>query len=233
MALPTQPPYQFKEGACLLFDKPKDWTSFQLVKKIKYTTKAKTGHAGTLDPLATGLMILCTGKFTKKIEQLQGLDKTYTGRFKIGVTTPSYDGETAEENEQNITPITEQQLMDVAKSFLGQQEQIPPMYSALKQNGKKLYDLARQGKTVERKPRKIDITAFELTDIALPFVSFKISCSKGTYIRSIAHDFGQKLGVGAYLYELRRTRIGPYHIEDAWTIDDFVSSITQITDDSL
>ncbi|MBX2846400.1 MAG: tRNA pseudouridine(55) synthase TruB [Saprospiraceae bacterium] len=209
----------------LLLDKPYEWTSFNLVKKVKYTVKAKVGHAGTLDPLATGLMILCTGKFTKKLTELTGLPKSYSGAFKIGNTTPSYDRETEEENSLPYHHITEDLIRQTADSFLGQQAQIPPMFSAIKKDGKKLYELARKGQEIQREARNIEITTFDITAIDLPFIHFKISCSKGTYIRSIAHDFGQQLGVGAYLHDLRRIQIGDFSIEDAWTVEDFVHHV--------
>lgn len=220
-----KPPYNFKEGSLLIFDKPYEWTSFQLVKKIRNTVNEKVGHAGTLDPLATGLMILCTGKFTKKLESLQGLDKTYTGTIKIGCTTPSYDRETEEENHQDFSTITDEQIYNLATQFLGDQEQIPPMHSAIKVGGKKLYELARKGKVIQREARKINIAEFEITKIDLPFIDFKISCTKGTYIRSIAKDFGEQLGVGGHLYNLRRTRIGNYHLDDAWQLEQFIEFV--------
>ncbi len=228
MELNTQPPYQFSEGACLLFDKDLNWTSFQLVKKVKYLTKAKTGHAGTLDPLATGLLIVCTGKMTKQINQIQGLDKVYTGSIKLGATTASYDAESPEEKSEDISHLTEDQIRATAQEFLGDQLQVPPMFSSLKKNGKKLYELAREGVTIDRPPRPIHIFQFDITNIELPFVSFEIKCSKGTYIRSIAHDFGQKLAVGGYLSALRRTAIGQYSIDQAWTIADFEQYISSI-----
>lgn len=228
MELTTQPPYDFKEGALLLMDKPYEWTSFQLVKKVKYTVREKVGHAGTLDPLATGLMLLGVGKYTKQLETLQGLDKTYTGTIKLGATTASFDREKEEENQVQIDSVTEEAVLDTAKSFIGEQQQVPPMYSAVKRDGKKLYEYARKGKTVLRAARDITISDFKILDIQFPYVYFEIDCSKGTYIRSIANDFGEALGVGGYLYDLRRTRIGDYHLSDAWTVEDFVQHIKQL-----
>lgn len=225
MVLNTKPPYHFKEGALLLINKPLEWTSFNVVKKVKYTTKEKTGHAGTLDPLATGLLLIGVGKYTKKLEQLQGLDKTYTGIIKLGATTPSFDRETEEENQVENLIVSEEEVLNMAKTMTGEQEQVPPMFSALKKDGKKLYELARKGKTVERKARKIKISQFDITKIELPFVHFEISCTKGTYIRTIANDFGANLGCGGYLHALCRTRIGDYHLADAWEIDDFVDHV--------
>jgi len=209
----------------LLIDKPYEWMSFGLVKKIRNTVNEKVGHAGTLDPLASGLMILCTGKYTKKLMGLTGMDKTYTGTIKLGTTTPSYDRETEESPGQDISSISEKKIHELSKSFIGQQEQIPPMFSAIKQKGKKLYELAREGKEVARKPRTIKIQEFKIDKIELPFVYFEVSCTKGTYIRSLANDFGEKLGVGGYLYDLRRTKIGPYTIDDAWQVEDFVEHV--------
>lgn len=221
MELTTKPPYHFTDGALLLIDKPLKYTSFQVVKKIRYLIKAKVGHAGTLDPLATGLLLLGTGKFTKKLQALQGLDKIYTGTIKLGVTTASYDGEKPEENHQSIVHVTEADIVNAAQEFVGSIQQVPPMYSAIKRDGKKLYEYARKGQTILRGAREIEVYEFTITDIQLPFVNFKIACSKGTYIRSIANDFGEHLGVGGFLYRLRRTQIGNYNLEDAWTIEDF------------
>ncbi|MFT4521192.1 MAG: tRNA pseudouridine55 synthase [Bacteroidia bacterium] len=223
----------FNEGAFIQIDKPLTWTSFQVVKKIRYLTKAKkVGHAGTLDPLASGLLIICTGKFTKKIDQYQAQDKTYTGTFKIGVRTASFDAETPEEDEHDISKITNQEVENVAKSFVGESQQIPPIYSALKVGGKRAYALARAGEEVVMKPRTVNINEFKITRIALPEVDFEISCTKGTYIRSIARDFGKKLGVGAYLSALRRTKIGEYSVSDAKSIEEFENFIHSLKDES-
>lgn len=212
----------FLNGQVLLIDKPLEWTSFQAVNALKWALrkkfelkKIKVGHAGTLDPLATGLLVICTGKFTKRIPALQDRIKEYTGTFTIGATTPSYDCETAIDKTFPTEHLTESLLYDTAKQFLGKIAQVPPAFSALKQGGKRLYELAREGKAVAAKPRNIEIFAFELTQIQLPNVGFRVVCSKGTYIRSLAYDFGKALASGAYLSALRRTRIGDFHVNDA------------------
>jgi len=212
----------FLNGQILLIDKPLEWTSFQAVNALKWAIrkkfglkKIKIGHAGTLDPLATGLLIICTGKFTKKIPELQGQVKEYTGTFTLGATTPSYDLET-EVNETFTTDhITDASIKEATQQFLGEIDQVPPIFSALKKDGKRLYELAREGKQVEIKSRKIEILEFEITKISLPEVAFKVVCSKGTYIRSLAHDFGKALDSGAYLSELRRTKIGDFNVDNA------------------
>lgn len=209
------------EGRLLLIDKPLQWTSFDVVNKLRYRLKMKkVGHAGTLDPLATGLLLICTGKMTKKIEQYMGLEKEYTGTFVIGQTTPSYDLETEVSEQKDISHITEDQLSDATKNLTGKISQLPPMHSAIKIGGKRAYEFARKGKEIELQPREVEISEFEITDIRLPEVKFRIVCSKGTYIRSIARDFGKALGVGAYLSQLCRTRIGPYLLEDAVTAEE-------------
>ena len=209
-----------EEGSVLLIDKPYEWTSFDVVNKLRYKLKMKKiGHAGTLDPLATGLLIICTGKMTKRIEEFMGLEKEYTGKFIIGATTPSHDLETEISEQKEISHISETQINSAAQSFVGLISQLPPMHSAIKINGKRAYQFARKGKDVVLQPREVDVKAFELTNISLPEVSFRIICSKGTYIRGIARDFGDTLGVGAYLSELCRTRIGQYSLEHAITID--------------
>jgi len=209
------------EGDLLVFDKPYQCTSFDLVEKVKkyirqyYQKKVKVGHAGTLDPLATGVMIICIGSFTKKIEQYQAQEKEYTGTFMLGATTPSFDLEKPVDETFPIEHITEEKIYQVAKTFLGEQEQVPPHFSAVKIDGKRAYLLARQGKEPEIKPKIITINEFEITRIKLPEVDFRIVCSKGTYIRSLARDFGQRLETGAHLSALRRTRIGAYKVEEA------------------
>jgi tRNA pseudouridine55 synthase len=217
--------YDFQKGEILLINKPYDWSSFDLVRKLKNVVKAKIGHGGTLDPLATGLMLLATGSYTKKLNELQNLSKEYTGVFCIGATTPSYDRESAVENEADISHITKEAIEAAASSFKGAQEQIPPVFSAIKVDGKRSYELARKGEAKELKARNIEITAFAIEAIDLPYVHFRVACTKGTYIRSLAHDFGQRLGVGAYLYELCRTRIGEYRLEDAWELADFIACV--------
>lgn len=219
----------FKNGQVLLIDKPLTWTSFQAVNKIRWhikqrfnLKKIKVGHAGTLDPLATGLLVVCTGKKTKTIDLIQATDKEYRGTITVGGTTPSYDKET-EVNETFPTEhITDELIYETAKSFLGANEQIPPAHSAIKINGERVYKKARRGEEVIMKPRLITINEFEITAINLPEISFRIACTKGTYIRSIAFDFGQRLNSGGYLSSLVRTKIGELKIEDAMTIDEFM-----------
>ena len=213
----------FLNGQTILLDKPLDWTSFQAVNKLKYKLKSefnlpkkfKIGHAGTLDPRATGLLIICTGKFTKIIPQIQDAPKEYFTEIKIGVQTESYDTEKPEILQQDISEITETQIKETLEKFLGEIDQKPPIFSAIKIEGNRAYDLARAGKEVEMKSRKTTITYIENIEIDLPFVRFTVGCSKGTYIRSLAHDIGQELGVGAYLTNLRRTKIGDYLVENA------------------
>ena len=205
----------FEEGRMILVNKPLRWTSADVVKKIRNQVHAKVGHAGTLDPLATGLLILCTGKFTKKINEYMLKEKEYTGTFTLGATTPSYDLETERENPKEYSHITSTDLEIVSRRFTGEIIQIPPIYSAIKKNGQRSYDLARQGKAVELEGRKVTIYAFEMQIQQLPIVTFRVVCSTGTYIRSLAHDVGQALDCGAYLSSLCRTRIGEYRLEDA------------------
>jgi tRNA pseudouridine55 synthase len=212
----------YKEGQVLLIDKPLHWTSFQVVNKIRWhislkfgIKKIKVGHAGTLDPLATGLLILCTGKFTKQIEAYQAQTKEYTGEITLGATTPSYDLETEINETFSIEHITEDLIYETTKQFVGVINQKPPIFSAIRKDGRKLYKLAREGKTVEIKTRKITIEAFEITSVNLPKVSFRVVCSKGTYIRSLAYDFGKALNSGAHLSKLRRIKIGNFSVENA------------------
>lgn len=220
----------FEKGGVILVNKPYEWTSFQAVNKIKVrlkhyfnTKKIKIGHAGTLDPLATGLLIVCVGKFTKKIEEYQAQEKEYTGTFYLGATTPCFDKEKEIDNYYPTDHITQEVIYKAAEAFLGEQDQIPPMFSALKVNGVRAYEFARDNKEIELKSRKITIKEFEITRIALPEVDFRIVCSKGTYIRSIARDFGFYLNSGAYLTALCRTRIGEYKLSDAKKIEDIIS----------
>lgn len=224
----------FLEGQLLLLDKPLEWTSFQLVNKIRWAIrktygikKIKVGHAGTLDPLATGLMLIFTGKMTKQIDQFMGMDKSYSGTFRLGATTPSYDLETTVTNPKSIDHITNALLEETRNSFLGKIQQKPPLHSAIKKDGKRLYTIARAGETTEIPSRDITITSFELTKINLPDVAFSVSCSKGTYIRSLAHDFGQSLGCGAHLTSLCRTAIGSYNLTDSLTLDAFLHSLEE------
>ena len=224
----------FLEGQLLLLDKPLEWTSFQLVNKIRWAIrktygikKIKVGHAGTLDPLATGLMLIFTGKMTKQIDQFMGMDKSYSGTFRLGATTPSYDLETTVTNPKSIDHITNTLLEETRNSFLGKIQQKPPLHSAIKKDGKRLYTIARAGETTEIPSRDITITSFELTKINLPDVAFSVSCSKGTYIRSLAHDFGQSLGCGAHLTSLCRTAIGSYNLTDSLTLDAFLHNLEE------
>lgn len=218
----------YEAGKVLLLDKPLEWTSFDVVRKIRNAVRCKkVGHAGTLDPLATGLLIICTGKFTKQIDTYQAQEKEYEGTMVLGATTPSYDLETEVNQTFSITDILPEQLHENCKHFIGDIEQVPPIYSAIKINGKRAFDLAREGKEAELKPRSLTITAFELTKIELPLIHFRVVCSKGTYIRSLAHDFGKKLGNGAYLSALRRTRIGDFHISNALTMEAALTEIKE------
>jgi tRNA pseudouridine55 synthase len=225
----------FQNGQILLIDKSLHWTSFQAVNKMKWILKSKLGlkkikigHAGTLDPLATGLLLVCTGKFTKRIEELQGQVKEYTGTFSIGATTPSYDLETEVDQTYPTAHITDDLIKETTLQFLGEIDQKPPIYSAIKKDGVRLYDHARAGETVEIAFRKTTIHEFEITRIALPEVDFRVVCSKGTYIRSLAFDFGKALGSGAHLCALRRTKIGNYDVRDAMDITSFDESIVRI-----
>lgn len=222
----------FKEGQVLLLDKPLNWTSFQVVNKVRWLIrkncgikKIKVGHAGTLDPLATGLLIICTGKFTKRIEEFQAQEKEYTGTITLGATTPSYDLETEIDQTFSLDGISEEDLLATAKTFLGEIDQYPPVFSAVKKDGKRLYEYARKGKEVEVSSRKITIHDFELTRKELPEVDFRVSCSKGTYIRSLAHDFGAKLNNGGHLSALRRTKIGEFDVKNAMQLEDFETQI--------
>jgi len=212
----------FEQGKLLLIDKPLRWTSYDVIRKILHLTKVKkAGHAGTLDPLATGLLIICTGKFTKKINEYMAKEKEYTGTFTLGATTPTYDLESKPENFYSIQHISEEQIKTTAKIFLGEIMQIPPAHSAIKIGGKRAYELARKEKEVKLEPRKIFIDEFDILKIELPLVYFRVVCSTGTYIRSLANDFGESLGCGAYLGSLCRTRIGEFKLENAMTIEEF------------
>ena len=234
--------FNFPEGEILLIDKPFRWTSFDVVKKIRWmifkttnyqppTTnpnprtpnsklRTKVGHAGTLDPLATGLLIVCTGKFTKKIQDIQQQEKEYTGIITLGATTPSYDLETPIDKIFSLENISEEKIFETAKKLTGTYQQIPPVFSAKKIDGKRAYEHARKGKTVEMKSSEITIKEFEITKIILPEIQFRVVCSKGTYLRSVAKDFGELLNNGAYLAQLCRTRIGNYKLADAFKIEE-------------
>lgn len=235
--------FEFEKGEVLLINKPYTWTSFDVVGKMRSVIrqrmgirKIKIGHAGTLDPLATGLLILCTGKFTRRIDEFQGLEKEYTGTFRLGETTPSFDLETPVDRTFPMTSVSwcETQSMwekihDAAKHFTATFDQVPPQYSAIKVDGKRAYESARKDINVEIKARQVTVSAFEITRIDLPSVDFRVVCSKGTYIRSLARDFGELLGCGAHLTALCRTRIGSFHLRDAYEIDDFQKILPDIT----
>lgn len=224
----------FLEGQILLIDKPLKWSSFQAVNKLKYILKRKydlpkkfkIGHAGTLDPLATGLLIICTGKFTKRITEIQGQAKEYTGTFVVGATTPSYDLETEVDATFTTEHITPKLIEETTQKFLGEIDQKPPVFSAIKKDGKRLYEHARAGEEVEIASRKTTIHEFEITRIELPEIDFRVVCSKGTYIRSLAFDFGKTLNSGAYLSVLRRTKIGDYSVVNGISPEDFEKSLT-------
>lgn len=216
----------FEEGKVILINKPLHWTSFDAVRKIRNVIRIKkVGHAGTLDPLATGLLIICTGKFTKKINEYQAQEKEYTGSFTLGAITPTYDLESEPENLKSVDHITKELLEETKLKFIGEIDQIPPIHSAVKQQGKPVYLAARKGHDVKLEPRKVTIKEFEITNIELPIVTFRVVCTTGTYIRSLANDFGEALGCGAYLSSLCRTRIGQFKLDQAMSIDQFVEEI--------
>lgn len=223
--------HEFAEGQLLLVNKPYKWTSFDVVGKIRNAfkpLKLKVGHAGTLDPLASGLLIICTGKMTKQIDSFQAQEKEYTGTLVLGATTPSYDLETAVDQRYNISDITTEKIIGATKQFIGELQQYPPAHSAVKIDGERLYEKARRGEEVELRARAVTINEFEITGINLPEVDFRVVCSKGTYIRSLANDFGKALNNGAYLSRLRRTRSGDYRIEDAREVMELVNSIREL-----
>lgn len=220
--------FQFKEGEVLCINKPLHWTSFQVVNKLRWlikrklkVKKIKVGHAGTLDPLASGLMIICTGKKTKEIEHYQAAHKEYIATIKLGASTPSYDGESVENRFYATQHINDDLIKQTLQSFVGDGQQLPPIFSAIKVDGKKLYESARKGKQVELKPRSISIYNMELLSIEMPYVSFRVTCSKGTYIRSLAYDLGMAMGSGAWLSKLQRTKIGENELKNALDIQDF------------
>ena len=224
--------FDFEAGEVLLFDKPYEWSSFDVVNKVRYQIRnylgkrnIKVGHAGTLDPLASGLLMICTGKATKRIEELQAGEKEYTGTFVIGASTASFDLEKPIDCHYPTDHLTSERVYEVAQSFLGDQLQVPPLFSAIKIDGRRAYKFARQQEEVEIKARPITISEFEITSLALPEVNFRIVCSKGTYIRSIARDFGERLSSGAYMSALRRRRSGAYRIENAMEVQAFVDMI--------
>lgn len=212
----------------ILIDKPLDWTSFDVVRKIRSVIKIKkVGHAGTLDPLATGLLIVCTGKFTKKINEYMGMEKEYTGSFTLGAVTPTYDLESEPVEVREISAITHDQIHSATQFFTGEIQQVPPIHSAIKQGGKPVYLMARKGIDVQLEPRTVTIKSFRIEKIELPLVYFKVICSTGTYIRSLANDFGQQLGCGAYLSGLRRTRIGNFLAAEAQSMEAFVQQVKE------
>jgi tRNA pseudouridine55 synthase len=226
--------YDFINGEVLLFDKNREWTSFDLVQRVRNTLcrnlgikKLKVGHAGTLDPLASGLMILCTGKATKLIESFQDQDKEYIATLKLGATTASYDMETEEENHRSFEHLTLEQIDQTLLKFKGEFNQVPPIYSAVKVNGQRAFDYARRGENLKLHPKKIVIKDIYVKSFDLPFVTIYVKCSKGTYIRALARDIGKELKCGAYLTELRRTKIGSYSVENAITIDNFLRNINK------
>jgi tRNA pseudouridine55 synthase len=230
-----QPVNPFLDGQILLVNKPLGWTSFDVVKKVRNVIsretgirKIKVGHAGTLDPLADGLLIICTGRFTKKIEQFQEMEKEYTGTFFIGATTPSFDKETDIDQQWDISHLKEETILKCSERFIGESDQIPPLFSAIKTDGVRAYHHARNQETIELKPRRITISRFDLTRIALPEVDFIVTCSKGTYIRSLARDFGKALNSGAHLTSLTRTRIGTYQLTDAVALQEFEQSLREL-----
>nr|WP_242691702.1 tRNA pseudouridine(55) synthase TruB [Pedobacter sp. SYSU D00823] len=217
----------------MLVNKPYHWTSFDVVVKIRNSfkpLKLKVGHAGTLDPLATGLLVICTGKMTKQIDNFQAQEKEYTGTFVLGATTPSYDLETEVDQTFDISHLNNETITEACKLFLGDIEQFPPAHSAVKVNGERLYEKARRGEDVELKSRKVSITEFEITRIELPEVDFRVVCSKGTYIRSLVFDFGKALNSGAYLSKLRRTRSGDFKVDDAFEVMELVNHIRGLKD---
>lgn len=219
----------FEEGQVLLIDKPLDWTSFDVVRKIRNLVRIKkVGHAGTLDPLASGLLIVCTGRFTKRINEFMAQEKEYTGTFTLGAVTPTYDLESEPEQPRPFAQLTGEEIKNATHQFTGEILQVPPAHSAIKVDGKRVYELARAGKEVKLEPRKLTIYTFEITRIELPEVDFRVVCSTGTYIRSLAHDFGQALGCGAYLSRLCRTRIGEFRLEEAMTLPGFEEEVKRI-----
>ncbi len=223
--------FNFAEGELLLVNKPYQWTSFDVVGKLRNSfkpLKLKVGHAGTLDPLATGLLIICTGKMTKQIDTFQAEEKEYTGTMVLGATTPSYDMETEPDQQFDISSLTDEQIKAACTQFTGDIQQYPPAHSAIKIDGERLYEKARRGEDVELRLRNVTISQFEITRIELPEVDFRVVCSKGTYIRSLVHDFGKALNNGAYLSKLTRTRSGNYKIEDAWEVMELVGLIKKI-----
>ena len=232
--LPTHSsfPFPFREGAHFLIDKPAGWTSFDVVNKLRWrirkhlgVKKFKVGHAGTLDPMATGLLNLCVGPWTKRLQELEGLDKSYTGTIQLGGRTPSYDAETEVDQHYPTDHLTLDALQKQADQLSGPIDQLPPIFSAIKVDGQPLYKRARRGETVDIKPRRVTVHQFALDHFTGTTVDFTVACSKGTYIRSLAHDLGQAVGSGGYLVALRRTAVGPYRVEDAWELEELLETI--------
>ena len=218
----------YEEGKVLLINKPYEWTSFDVIRKVRQLIKIKkVGHAGTLDPLATGLLIVCTGKFTKRINEFMAKEKEYTGSITLGAVTPTFDLESEPIQQLPITGITEEQVRAATAAFTGDILQVPPMHSAIKKDGKRIYEMARRGETIELEPRKLFIRSFDITAIEMPKVYFSVACSTGTYIRSLANDFGAALGCGGYLSSLCRTAIGEFRLEDAMTIEQLKQSVIE------
>ncbi|MEO5683798.1 MAG: tRNA pseudouridine(55) synthase TruB [Chitinophagaceae bacterium] len=219
---------KYEEGQVLLIDKPFEWTSFDVIRKVRNLIKIrKVGHAGTLDPLATGLLIVCTGKFTKRINEYMAQEKEYTGSITLGATTPTFDLESDPENIKDWAGITEQQIKEATKTFTGNIMQVPPMHSAIKKDGKRIYELARRGETIELEPRKLFIKTFDITSIKMPVLQFRVVCSTGTYIRSLANDLGAALGCGGYLSSLCRTAIGELRLENALSVKQLEAQVKE------
>jgi len=226
---------KYQSGQIILIDKPLEWTSFQVVNKMRYhirkkygLKKIKVGHAGTLDPLATGLLVICTGKATKRIEELQAGEKEYEVTMQLGVTSPSFDLETKPEYSGDYSIVSQEQMMKTLGEFLGHTQQLPPMFSAVKVDGKRLYDLARKGETLELQPRSIHISEIELSKFELPIIDFRVKCSKGTYIRSLVSDIGQALGCGAVMTALRRTASGEHHVRAGLTLEGWLDELEKV-----
>ena len=229
----STPKFDFQQGETLLIAKPFEWTSFDVVNKVRYAVKrqsglprkTKVGHAGTLDPLATGLLILCTGKATKKLQDFTLLGKEYTGTITLGATTPSFDLETEVDQTFSLEDLTEEKIKAAVEKLTGKIQQIPPAYSAKRIDGEKAYFKIRKGEVVKLPPREVEVYEFEITSLELPEIHFRISCSKGTYIRSLARDLGELLNNGGHLTALCRTRVGDYKLEDAWNLEDLIDTI--------
>jgi tRNA pseudouridine55 synthase len=217
---------KYEEGQVLLINKPLKWTSFDAIRKIRSIINIKkVGHAGTLDPLATGLLIVCTGKFTKRISEFMAQEKEYTGTITLGATTATYDFESEPENLKDFLHVTPEEIQTIANRFIGEIMQVPPMYSAIKKDGERLYEMARRGEAVELEPRRVTIKEFEITNIALPVIAFKVVCTTGTYIRSLANDVGAALGTGGYLSSLCRTRIGNFLLKEAMNMEQLEEKV--------